>query len=279
MSITDNEYFESIKNVFDILPSFFTEDTALALTDTEKFLTVRQASSFKLQIEEGMPIVKNGASEQSMRNKSVSQMRYPKEAFGFPIISRAVPIVNKGTGNALGTIIYAVSQEKESKLIEMAQDLNTFVEQLTGSAQEMAGSAEQLSESSQKVGGLISKASESINKMDGVLNYITEISNTTNLLGLNAAIEAARAGEQGRGFNVVAQEIRKLATQSKESVGDIANSLETIKNDINNILQFIDAFTSTSESQAAHAEQLSSSSEGINELSSRLLTFAEEINS
>lgn len=68
-----------------------------------------------------------------------------------------------------------------------------------------------------------------IQHMNEVISGITAISDQTNLLALNASIEAARAGEAGRGFAVVAEEIRQLAEQTKQLTGNMGDFVEGIR--------------------------------------------------
>ncbi|MBY0123715.1 methyl-accepting chemotaxis protein [Bacillus sp. S/N-304-OC-R1] len=74
-------------------------------------------------------------------------------------------------------------------------------------------------------------------EIESIVEVITDISSQTNLLALNAAIEAARAGEAGRGFAVVADEVRKLAEQSTQSAGQIAQLVLTIKNNTDSVVE------------------------------------------
>lgn len=76
-----------------------------------------------------------------------------------------------------------------------------------------------------------------INYITNILNIIDSIAEQTNLLALNVSIEAARAGEAGRGFSIVAEEIRKLAHNSKESSKEIREIILKVENDSENVVK------------------------------------------
>lgn len=119
---------------------------------------------------------------------------------------------------------------------DFAYEGNETVEK---SLQQMNMIKQTVAQSSEKINELYKQSAE----IDSILNVITAIADQTNLLALNAAIEAARAGEQGKGFAVVADEVRKLAEESRNSAAKIAELIRSIQIETTNSVQMMSNVT------------------------------------
>lgn len=105
---------------------------------------------------------------------------------------------------------------------------------------ELTDSNDRSMEAVKEISRQVNATNESALKIRAAVDLITSIAEETNLLSLNASIEAARAGEQGRGFAVVAGQIQKLAEQSNESAGSIADIIRDLLKDSENSVEVME---------------------------------------
>lgn len=127
------------------------------------------------------------------------------------------------------------TKEVASQLQQMAAELLQRANQGILHSRNSAAATDKLVSDSQENLKVIQTLGEQAVFIEGIVKTIREIAAQTNLLALNAAIEAARAGEHGRGFNVVATEVRKLATRVQESIAEINSHIEGIAGEVDKI--------------------------------------------
>lgn len=93
----------------------------------------------------------------------------------------------------------------------------------------------EVSESMRSTTEMAKRLSEAVQEIGVTLSLINDISESTNLLALNASIEAARAGEAGRGFAVVATEVGKLASSTQESLQIVQSVIARVQQNVSEI--------------------------------------------
>lgn len=138
------------------------------------------------------------------------------------------------TSQEIEKAVQSVAQKSQEGAIE-AGEINKRAEESKKSIEAAQKKSNEIYIDTKKELESAIEDSKIVNQINVLSESIMQITSQTNLLALNAAIEAARAGEAGKGFSVVADEIRKLAEQSKDTVVEIQNITEKVTKSVENL--------------------------------------------
>ena len=137
----------------------------------------------------------------------------------------------------------------------------------------MDGIREQIQDTSKR----IKRLGESSQEIGEIVDLISDITEQTNVLALNAAIQAASAGEAGRGFSVVAEEVQRLAERSAEATKQIGALVKTIQGDTHDAVAAMEKSTLGVVEGAKLSDVAGQSLREIEQVSNELATLINSI--
>lgn len=222
-------YLQTMIDAMDAMLAIFPDDTSLILMDTETVRAYKRSGNIKVDIQIGTPVsaLKGMISHAALQEGRVLREERGPEAFGVSYIGKAAPLYYDG--ELVGVLTSAVLNTKLDLVRGSSETLAASVEEMTATSNGIASAFLAISTEMDKLSEKSETLNHDIEGIQSIIGVVQELADTSNLLGLNASIEAAHAGEFGRGFSVVANEIRRMAVQSRDSSKDIRAQLNLMQ--------------------------------------------------
>ncbi|MGE5396820.1 MAG: methyl-accepting chemotaxis protein, partial [Chitinophagales bacterium] len=203
-----------------IIADMFAEGAVLYTSALTEFVDVTESSRFHMpDIAPGIKLKEGAVASEAIRKAQPVSRDLDASLYGVPVLAMSYPLYDEDNSNlVVGTFGMVLPRQTAKTLKEMANTLSRSLEEIASVIQQLAASATDITSNQQRLNDNVQQVEQLSEEINTVLAFIKQIADETKMLGLNAAIEAARAGESGLGFGVVAEEIRKLSNESKETV-------------------------------------------------------------
>lgn len=216
LSKSFNEMISQIKSLIMMVRE---SSDQVAASSEQLMASAEQTNKAAEQIAEASSIMAaNG--EASVKGTEVVSVSTQQMAIGISNIADSITLVSDHSN--------VTTEESEKGNVALKRTINQM------------GS---INETVQTSSSIIKDLGDRSSEIEKILAVISGISDQTNLLALNAAIEAARAGEHGKGFAVVADEVRKLAEESRRSAEQITHLIHDIQSSTANAVESMDKCT------------------------------------
>ena len=277
---TKTEIDPILQHLIHLAPAFkqsFFSDVTIAISDREAVLYQLDSKELSaLGNNVGLLLSEADPMYHVMRSNKSTTMTIGKEHYGMAIRASVVPIVNENN-RVIGSLGVSRSIKDQSNLMEIAESFASSTEQLTASSTELSNSALGLFDFMKDVNNSQENLSLQMTESGKILDMINNVAKNTRILGFNAGIEAARSGEHGRGFAVVAKEITKLADQSAESVNEIRNLLDKMKQMVDHVSDTVSNTQVLTETQVVATNEIAQALEQLSQVAEKIDSLAHKL--
>ncbi|WP_258377770.1 methyl-accepting chemotaxis protein [Paenibacillus illinoisensis] len=263
-------------NAMPFVRQMFRDDVSISINDHEKVLYFAEANGLEIGVKVGDELHEDYKDFKMLTNRdSRTVARMPGDLQGRPFDAILIPIQENDQVVGILGVNYAL--DNHITLEKLISENEATINALLGGIQQIAAHSEELSATSEEILRNSKQAAENSISVTKVTNVIREVSEQTNLLGLNAMIEAARVGDLGSGFGVVASEVRKLSDHTKQAASDIETSLGSVQDSMKHMELEIGQITTATVDQAQLVSEFMQSIEQLSETSANLKKFVTEM--